>query len=120
MSTVDLICMPMSSLDVILRMNWLYANHILLDYHNKIVRFPIDRLTPTGIAKIANLLLHQVEKCVGSETGGCVLLHSLETISTTSIGEIPVVRDFPKVFPPEIEIYHQKGKLISPLICCFT
>ena len=31
------------------------------------------------------------------------MLYSLETTSTTSIEEIPVVRDFPEVFPPEID-----------------
>ena len=102
-STVDLICMPMTGIDVILGMNWLSANHILLDCHNKAIRFPLDRPTPTALTEAANFLVHQVEKCVDNETGRCVLLYSLETTCTTDIGEIPVAREFPEVFPPEIE-----------------
>ena len=37
---VNLICLPMEGLDVILGMDWLSANHILIDCNEKKVLFP--------------------------------------------------------------------------------
>ena len=100
-STVDLIYMPMTGIDIILGMNWLSVNHVLLYCHNMTIRFPLDRPTPTTLVEAVMLLVHQVEKCVGSETERCVLLYSLETTFMADIGEISVIRDFPKVFSPK-------------------
>ena len=93
-SIVDLICMPMTGIDVILGMNQLSTNHVLLECHNKTVRFPLNWLTPTVLIEITNLLVYQVENCVQ---------YSVETTSTTCIEEILVVRDFPEVFPLKIK-----------------
>ena len=93
-STIDLICIPMIGLNRILGMNWLSTNHILLDCHNKTIRLPTDRQTLASLVEIANSLVHQVEKCVGSETRGCVLLYSLEAASTPHIEQITVSKIF--------------------------
>jgi len=52
---VNLICLPLQGLDVIFRMDWLFANHILIDYGQKRLMFP----------EVENLVLvstHQVMK----------------------------------------------------------
>jgi len=36
---VNLICLPLSHLDIVLGMNWLSFNHILLNYHDKTLIF---------------------------------------------------------------------------------
>ena len=37
---VNLICLPLQDLEVILGMDWLSANHILIDYREKRLLFP--------------------------------------------------------------------------------
>lgn len=36
---IDLVCLPLSQLDVILGMNWLEFNHVHINYFNKLVKF---------------------------------------------------------------------------------
>ena len=36
---IDLICLPLSQIDVILGMDWLSSNHVLLNYFDKTVVF---------------------------------------------------------------------------------
>jgi len=36
---MDLVCLPLSSMDVILGMNWLEYNHVLINCFSKTVRF---------------------------------------------------------------------------------
>ena len=36
---IDLICLPLSQIDVILGMDWLSSNHVLLNYFDKTVAF---------------------------------------------------------------------------------
>jgi len=43
---IDLICLPLSEIDVILGMDWLSSNHVLLNYFDKIVV-----LDDSGISK---------------------------------------------------------------------
>ncbi|XP_050878234.1 uncharacterized protein LOC127082055 [Lathyrus oleraceus] len=84
---VDLVCLPLSQLDVILGMDWLRANHVYINCFMKVILF----LEP--------------EKEV------FMLVASLKLSENGTMGEFPVVRDFPKVFldevsdlPPEREI----------------
>ncbi|XP_050897940.1 uncharacterized protein LOC127104837 [Lathyrus oleraceus] len=75
---VDLVCLPLSQLDVILGVDWLRANHVYINYFAKVVLF----LEP--------------EKEV------FMLVASLKLSENGTMGEFPVVRDFPEVFPDEV------------------
>ncbi|XP_050916550.1 uncharacterized protein LOC127131679 [Lathyrus oleraceus] len=74
---VDLVCLPLSQIDVILGMDWLRANHVYINCFAKAVPF----LEP--------------EKEV------FMLVASLKLSENGTMGEFPVVHDFPKVFPDE-------------------
>ncbi|XP_050920294.1 uncharacterized protein LOC127137931 [Lathyrus oleraceus] len=75
---VDLVCLTLSQLDVILGMDWLRANHVYINYFVKFVLF----LEP--------------EKEV------IMLVASLKPSENGTMGEFPVVRGFPEVFPDEV------------------
>ena len=95
----------MNDIGIILGMNWSSTNNVLLNCHEKTIQFPIQNILTTSLAKTAKSLANQIEECLTKHTLGCVLLCSLESKADDQlqIKDIPVVREFPKVFPPEIE-----------------
>ena len=52
---MNLICLPLQELEVILGMDWLFANHILIDFRGKKLLFPDSEepelLTSQGVVK---------------------------------------------------------------------
>jgi len=52
---VNLICLPLQELEVILGMDWLSANHILIDCREKKLLFPdleeLELVSPQGVVK---------------------------------------------------------------------
>ncbi|XP_050888793.1 uncharacterized protein LOC127093949 [Lathyrus oleraceus] len=94
---VDLLCLPLSQLDVILGMDWLRVNHVYINYFAKVVLF-------LELEKQGDLFLstQQVNEfvCDGAEV--CMLVASLKLSENGTMGEFLVVRDFPKMFPDEV------------------
>ncbi|XP_050889039.1 uncharacterized protein LOC127094223 [Lathyrus oleraceus] len=94
---VDLVCLQLSQLDVILEMDWLRANHVYINCFVKAVLF----LEPE---KEGDLFLstQQVNESVGDGAEVFMLVASLKLSENGTMGEFPVVRDFPEVFPDEV------------------
>ena len=93
---MNLICLPLAGLDVILGMDWLSANHILIDCNEKKVLFPS--------LEDGDLLMssQQVDKAI-REGSQCFLILTQLSVET-EIGplEAPVVGDFSYVFPEDV------------------
>ncbi|XP_050876860.1 uncharacterized protein LOC127080589 [Lathyrus oleraceus] len=94
---VDLVCLPLSQLDVILGMDWLRANHVYINCFAKAVLF----LEPE---KEGDLFLstQQVNESVRDDAKVFILVASLKLSENGTMGEFLVVRDFPEVFPDEL------------------
>ncbi|XP_050918503.1 uncharacterized protein LOC127135922 [Lathyrus oleraceus] len=94
---VDLACLPFSQLDVILGMDWMRANHVYINCFVKVVLF----LEPE---KEGDLFLstQQVNESVRDGAEVFMLVASLKLSENGTMGELPVVRDFPEVFPDEV------------------
>ena len=104
----DLIIIDLKGLDVILGMDWLAANYASMDFFRKEVIFrrpglPVvvfygeRRRTPSGLisAISARCLLQKL--CTG------YLAHVVDTRSSEmGLEDVPVVRDFPDVFPGDL------------------
>ncbi|XP_050917840.1 uncharacterized protein LOC127135066 [Lathyrus oleraceus] len=94
---VDLMCLPLSQLDVILGMDWLRANHIYINCFVKVILF----LEPE---KEGDLFLstQQVNESVRDGAEVFMLVPSLKLSENGTMGEFLVVHDFPEVFPDEV------------------
>ncbi|XP_028196614.1 uncharacterized protein LOC114381538 [Glycine soja] len=95
---IDLICLPLSQIDVILGMDWLSSNHVLLNYFDKTVVFD-----DSGVSKdIMFISANQVMTSLKENAQVYMILCNLEIETKASICDLPVVREFPKVFPKDI------------------
>ncbi|XP_057443841.1 uncharacterized protein LOC130735996 [Lotus japonicus] len=95
---VNLVCLPLSHIDIILGMDWLFANHVLLDCHHKFVVFGSDQVQNDTRLFPAN----QVKASMKRGEQVYMLLCSLEGEGGNKLQSIPVVEDFPEVFPEDI------------------
>ena len=95
MFKVNLICLPLQSLDVILGMDWLSANRILIDCREKKLLFS-DIVEPELLSSQG--VLREIKK--GAQ---CFLIYAqLKVEKEERITVIPVVREFEDVFPEEV------------------
>ncbi|XP_027348024.1 uncharacterized protein LOC113859450 [Abrus precatorius] len=92
---VDLICLPLSQLDVILGMDWLATNHVLLDCGEKTLIFGAT------MAEVPRLMSQEAwENMVN--TKAFMIMFSMEAESVVEPEYIPVVRDFLEVFLEDV------------------
>ncbi|XP_057740340.1 uncharacterized protein LOC130957502 [Arachis stenosperma] len=98
----NLICLPMTGLDLILGLDWLSKNHVLLDYSAKIVCFiPKDT---EGLVVVNNYYLNSmIVNRSEAKCQGILLLSAGVSGDVQSLEQIPVVCESPEVFPDDIE-----------------
>ncbi|KAL5159033.1 hypothetical protein HKD37_15G043397 [Glycine soja] len=95
---IDLICLPLSQIDVILGMDWLSSNNVLLNCFDKSVVFD-----DSGVSKdMMFISANQVVTSLKEDGQVYMILSSLEVETKVSMCDLPVVREFPKVFPEDI------------------
>ncbi|XP_027364503.1 uncharacterized protein LOC113871606 [Abrus precatorius] len=99
---VNLICLPLSDLDVILGMDWLSANHVMLDCPNKKLAFSLNNVERTK------------EETRESQDGNCTrdprdaktIIFAVFAIDDPKddpvLDEISVVHEYLKVFPKNV------------------
>ena len=97
----NLICLPLSGLDIILGMDSLSANHVILNCSDKTIVFPsilsLEPVTPMNLY-LSSLA---VNRC-GTENQGYVLLLTSVTEADQELNNIPVIREYLDVFPEDI------------------
>ena len=96
---VDLICLPLSQIDIILGMDWLSSNHILLDCSSKSLIFESRPVEPSERDFVS---ANQVEASLNKEVQLHMLLSSLEVDRENDLMSLPVVKEFSEVFPDNI------------------
>ncbi|XP_050895380.1 uncharacterized protein LOC127101998 [Lathyrus oleraceus] len=92
---VDLICIPLKHLGVILGMDWLSSHHVLLDCARNSIIF----LDP-NVSRFLNINRLKISLKGGIQK--YVFLNSISMRPEVEISEIPVVGDFPEVFPSDV------------------
>ncbi|WJX40181.1 hypothetical protein P8452_27686 [Trifolium repens] len=95
---VNLVCLPLLSLEIILGMDWLSYHYVILDCARKLVFFP-----EPGVRRYLSANRLSVVMCNGEPE--IVSLASLGVTSEIRIGEFRVVQDFQDVFPSEIPAF---------------
>ncbi|KAK4385638.1 hypothetical protein Sango_2687800 [Sesamum angolense] len=104
----DLVVINLREFDVILGMDWLSCNHVLVDFQTKEVVVEVNGQMKTVIVGerkvIPNCLISAVI-AFNLINGGCdaYLASVRDTMKVgSSISDVPVVREFPDVFPEEL------------------
>ncbi|XP_016164598.1 uncharacterized protein LOC107607130 [Arachis ipaensis] len=97
----DLICLPMIGLEIILGFDWLSKNRVLLDCFKQSIRFMPEGESGAVVA-VGYYLNSVIVHYSGEECQSYILLAANALDDVQSLDQIPVVRDFPKVFPEDI------------------
>eukprot|EP00256_Glycine_max_P052668 XP_014619083.1 uncharacterized protein LOC106795063 [Glycine max] len=95
---IDLISLPLSQIDVILGIDRLSSNHVLLNCFDKNVVFDDSRVTKDMMFISAN----QDVTSLKEDAQVYMILSSLEIKTKVFMCDLPVVREFPEVFPEGI------------------
>ncbi|XP_016206758.1 uncharacterized protein LOC107647156 [Arachis ipaensis] len=91
----------MVELEMILGFDWLSKNWVLLDCFERTIQFmPEGENRAVGATGyyLNSVMVH----CSGKECQGYTLLAANTLGDAQNLGQIPVVRDFPEVFPEDI------------------
>ncbi|XP_050902871.1 uncharacterized protein LOC127115336 [Lathyrus oleraceus] len=99
---IDLICLPLKKVDVVLGMDWLTVNSVFIGCKEKLIIIPYSEVTPKdvlttileGTVGMVNFLFEK-EKSV-------LLVLTKESSDNLSVTQIPVVCEFPEVFPEDV------------------
>ncbi|KAF1889032.1 hypothetical protein Lal_00015576 [Lupinus albus] len=100
--TVDLICLPLSQLELILRMDWLSTNHLMLNCADKTVVFGNLYEISDEVNDMKMLSAKEIRTSYKEGGAAFMLLASLEGIEKPKVEDIPIVREFPEAFPGDI------------------
>ncbi|XP_016178204.1 uncharacterized protein LOC107620582 [Arachis ipaensis] len=106
----DLICLPMVGLEMILGFDWLSKNRVLLNCFERSIRFMPEGENGAVVATgyyLNSVMVH----CSGKECQGYILLVGNALGDAQDIDQIPVVRNFPKVFPKDIPEFPPQRKI---------
>ncbi|XP_057756076.1 uncharacterized protein LOC130975277 [Arachis stenosperma] len=97
----DLICLPMVGLEMILGFDRLSKNRVLLDCFERTIWFMLEE--ENGVVVATGYYLNSVMvHSSGEECQGYIMLAANALGDAQSLDQIPVVRDFPEVFPEDI------------------
>ncbi|XP_050908554.1 uncharacterized protein LOC127122224 [Lathyrus oleraceus] len=99
---IDLICLPLKKVNVVLGMDWLSANMVFIGCEENLIIIPSSEATPKdvlttileGTVGMVNFLFEN-EKSV-------LLVLTKEPSDNLSVTQIPVVCEFPEVFPEDV------------------
>jgi len=95
---LDLVCLPLKHMDVIFGMDWMLTFGVSINCLTKSITFskPVDELGGKF------LTAEQVKKSLDSEACVFMMFASLKESSEKEVGDLPVVQEFPEVFPDDI------------------
>ncbi|CAJ2672989.1 unnamed protein product [Trifolium pratense] len=102
---MDLVCIPLSGMDVIFGMNWLIFNRIHINCREKAVVFPKPE---------ENLHLmsgKEVSEALKEHAEMFMMFASLKLEGGVKVEELPIVCEFPDVFPDDISDVPPKREL---------
>ncbi|XP_050875243.1 uncharacterized protein LOC127078866 [Lathyrus oleraceus] len=99
---IDLICLPLKKVDVVLGMDWLSANSVFIGCEEKLI------IIPSSEATLRDVLTTILEGTVGmvnflfDNEKSVLLVLTKESSDNLSVTQIPVVCEFPEVFPEDV------------------
>ena len=106
----NLICLPLSGLDIILGMDWLSTNRIILNCSEKTIVFP-PTLPSESIIPVNLYLSSLLVDCCRKGRQRYVLLSTNVAKSNQGLDEIPIVKKYPDMFPEDIPEFLPKREI---------
>ena len=114
--SADLLALPFHEFDLILGMDWLSKHRAIVDSEKKTVRLKCSDLSEVTVHGIQFGVLSNVISAMQARRllrKGCEAFLALVLDSKrgqVDVEKIPIVKEFPDVFPEEFWEYHLKGK----------
>ncbi|XP_027362595.1 uncharacterized protein LOC113870198 [Abrus precatorius] len=99
---VNLICLPLSDLDVILGMDWLSANHVMLDCPNKKLAFSLNNVERTKEETQESQDAHCTRDPRDAKTQIFTVFAIGDPKDDPVLDEISIVCEYPEVFPENV------------------
>jgi len=98
--SINLICLPLSHLDIVLGMDWLSSNHVLLNCHDKTLIFESHKGEVFYFKELKESTTNHNEISKGSQV--YMILTSLKVKEISDINNFLVVCEYLDVFPEDV------------------
>ena len=107
-----LICLPMKDLDIILGMDWLSANHVMIDCHAKSIVFfnSVSEFLESRPFQFASPSC--LNQCLVEGARGYLALLISKSENHIELSTIPVVCNYKDVFPSEVDTLPPEGGIV--------
>ncbi|KAF5766693.1 putative nucleotidyltransferase, Ribonuclease H [Helianthus annuus] len=106
--SIDLITIVLGSFDVVIGMDWLSLHHAEILCKEKIIRIPRSKQEPLEVqgdksgAVVGIISFLKAQKCLRKGHTAILALVTDASAKEKKLEDIPVVRDFPQVFPEDL------------------
>ena len=106
--SIDLLSVDLGSFDVVIGMDWLSANQAEVICHEKLVRIPLSNkevLTirgETGSTQLKTINMMKAQKFLRKGYPAFLARIVNPEVKERKFEEIPIVREYPEVFPEEL------------------
>lgn len=97
---MNLICLPLSNLDVVLEMDWLSSNHVLLNCKNKTLVF--ENLTSFSFKSYRLITFNEGNLDIRENLQAYMVLISMKIKESLYISKLQVLCEFPNFFPDDV------------------
>ncbi|XP_050876240.1 uncharacterized protein LOC127079933 [Lathyrus oleraceus] len=95
---IDLVGLPLSQLDLILGINWLEFNRVHINCFDKSMLF----LEFEEGEDMMFMSTKKVDESLNNDARVFIMFSSLKAENNSVIGDLPIVRDFPDLFPNDV------------------
>lgn len=96
---IDIIFLPLKKIVMIIGMDWLSSNSVYIGFKENAIFIPTKGATPNDtIDKLIEGTITMVN-CLLAQDKSFILTLTADSEDRTSVSEIPVVCEFPEVFP---------------------
>jgi len=95
---LDLVCLPLKNMDVIFGMDWMLTFGVNINCLTKGITFLKSVAEDSG----RFLTAEQVKKSLDGEASVFMMFASLKERGEKGVGDLPVVQEFPEVFPDDV------------------